>query len=362
MKKALVVFLLLALVGGGLFAQEGLTFSGLVDVGVGMIKLDGVDDATVGLINHDQGWADGTFAHFTATYNHPDGKSGFQVRLQTLASPGNWASGFQFRRAHAWISGLDGMIKLVGGRIAPNEVAGVDYVNGANFFNSYGLITYLYPLPDMLTIGVGLRTPQALDEGKIFDDVGIWAGLLVNLDMLDASAQLRTQKDDTRAAFSVAVKGLPVDVDAAFEAYRIDDFSNVGIMDIYGHVGFELVGLGLDVSGRFSKSNEYDDPFYIAGLEANYPIGNIVPSLFLAYAQGGAYEYAGLQTWNSYWGETYNKDQTFVSVTPAIQLRVASNKYVKLGAVINKDLGDVAATGGKDGMNLGAFANLRVTW
>jgi hypothetical protein len=368
MKKALVVFLLLALVGGSLFAQEGLTFAGAIDAGVGMYKMQDVDDIAVGMVAP---WVavDGLFARFYADYTAPGGNAGFRMQIRSLGSPTGFPNSVDFRRAIAWVSGLDGMIKFVGGKIDTAEIASVGGYNGVSLFSTdYGVITYLYPL-DILRIGVGLKTPFALTDGKTMDDPFFWGGLRLAMpDLFLAAATFRTRKEQTDATVSLATNGLPIYVGAALELYRLDDFSDSGRMEVYADASFDVAGLSLDLNVRFVNASAQDDPYYSGVLTGAYPIGNIVPKLNIGYGQGGEYAMdAGFNAIESVlYGRpsVHNPDQSFISIAPEVQLRVASNRYVTLGAVVNKDLGDVNAIGGeaKQGMNFGAFASVRVSF
>jgi hypothetical protein len=357
MKKVLVVFLILA-AAGGLFAQ--VTVSGGVSGGVGILKVG--DDTHWGITDHAAAF-DGLRGQVNFSYTNDDKNAGAYVRLRARATSGS-SPNTQLTLAYGWLSGLDGMLKVAAGKVPNSEITGVDGYWDGSLFGSTGLYTIINPLPDLLKFGVGASPDFVFSDKKTFDDVTLWGGVGLDLAVLSASAQISHKKKDTNAALSVGILGLPVDLGAAAVFNRLDDFSNVGEIEGYLNVG---AGIGdIEVGGALfaTKSNEHVDLFLGVDAWASITIGNIVPALSLAFVKGGEVGEGGYAGLCYYTGDpTYDPDQMYLSIEPSVQFQIASNKYFQIGALINKDLGNVIATGGKDkGMNFGAFASVRVNF
>ena len=359
MKRILILLLLLA-VAGGLFAQ---TFAGQVNAGVGMLKLADADDPTFGVIAHDN-WVDGLRAQLDARYTNDDGNVGFNARIRAMTVPDSFGSNFQFRYAFGWLTGLDGLLKAQGGRIQTTDINGVDELWGDTIFDSYGVIGYVSPI-DIFKLGLGVKSDVGLLEGKTWDDkaASIWAGLSLELpDVADATLQLQATKEYAQAALSFAVSALPVAIDGALIVDNLNDFGNTGVMDVYAHAGYDISNIGLNLAGSFSKSSAADDPFFAVGAWATLGFGNIVPRLDVVFATGGEYDYSGLNAMNGYYSDgSYNKNMSWLAVSPAVQLQARSNTWIEIGGLITQNLGDVVATGG-NGTSFGAFVDVKMSF
>ena len=73
--------------------------------------------------------------------------------------------------------------------------------------------------------------------------------------------------------------------------------------------------------------------------------------------------FGGLDPMLTFEGETFNKDQSYLCIAPAVKFKASSNSWFELGATINKDMGDAAAAGSSDqGMSFGAFAVVKMNF
>jgi hypothetical protein len=377
MKKALVCILVLV-VAGGLFAQQ-LSFSGLVNGGVGLFKAVGDDDPdpVYGLIAKNQE-GNGVRAQLNVIGTNADGNAGVDIRIRAVGggNGGSFRDDFQFRHAYGWVSFVDNMLRVQGGRMNGNDFNTLDPItDGATLFDSYGLLSYINPV-DTVKIGVGAYTPQRLGEGLPIDDVSGYVGLGVNLpNLLNFRAQLSSKKDDVKALASARIavlKDIPIEATARLTG--LSEFSDSGTMSFYERFGFNAISnLSLNLALAQSLSQADDtDMFFRGWFWLTYSLGNIVPRLDVNYITGGKFNTGvGLGVNASYndgyngGAYTYDKDQAYLTVSPSVQFRAAANTFVELGYLFGKDMSDndKAAIGAKNGgINHAAFADVRVSF
>jgi len=366
MKRVLVVFLLLVLAGGGLFAQTW-GWSGAFYSGLGMFKLDGQDDPAFGLYSPDLG-IDGMRAQLQANYTNADGNAGARLRLRAQGTPENWpnsqaANVLGFRAAFGWFTLADGFVKILGGRIQDYEFNMVDSIWGDTFYDSWGVQSYFYP-SDMVKFGVGVKTSARLTEGKIFDDghMAGWLGLGVGAGDFDLTAQLQAQKDNTRAFVSFAYSGLDIlSFDALARVYDLTNFGDSGAIGLNETVSLNLVeNLGLDITAyqEFSNAEADEKPLIAFNVDVYYAIGQICPGLSVDYAMGG--EHDGRIGWDT----TY-ADHSYLGVSPYLQVKVKGdyNAYIQLGYYLAKDMSnDTPSVGKKGGTNHAAYLSFVYTF
>jgi len=374
MKKAFVCILLLV-VAGGLFSQQ-FSFSGLVNGGLSLVKLDGEDDPVYGLIAKNQE-GNGVRAQFNIIGTNADENAGVDIRIRAVGGGSNtFRDDFQFRHAYGWVSFRNNILRVLGGRINGNDFNTLDQItDGATLYDSFGLLAYINPVKE-LKIGAGAYTPQRLGEGLGIDEVSGYAGLGVNLpDLLNLRAQLSGKKNDVKALVSarfLAVKNIPIEVTARLTG--LSEFGDAGTMSFYERVGFNAISnLSLNLAAAQSISQADDtDLFFRGWFWLTYDLGNIVPRLDVNYITGGKFTTgAGLGVNASYNTDyekgayTYDKDHAFLTVSPSVQFKVAANTFVELGYLFGKDMSgsDKAAIGNKNGgVNHAAFADLRVSF
>jgi len=374
MKKALVALLLLA-VAGGLFAQQ-LSFSGLVNAGFGWAKYDDQDDNAWGLIGRDQG-SNGYRAQINGNVTNDDKNAGLSFRFRVANA--NVRTQTEFRWAYGWISGLDGMVKVLGGYIQGSDFDALDTQGGqpGGFYDNAGLIVYVSPI-DMFKFGVGVASNgQSFSANKNVDNVEGWLGFGVSMpDLFDLNAQLKSKRDDANAMFSVSVGVLPdIGIKATAAFLDLTNFSDSGIMTFYEEVNLNIIeNLGLNVALSQSMNNaENTDMAFRGWVWLTYAMGNIVPRFDVNYIMGAKmYTNFGLNPIDTYqaqdfaWaGDCYDGDYSYLTVSPSVKLRVASNKFVELGYMFAMDMSqnDKVAVGGKNGgVNHAAFVDLRVSF
>ena len=358
MKKALVILILLAFVGGGLFAQT-VNIQGQFETGIGVLVLEAEDDPTFGL-HAPTSAANGVRTQLLFTYTNAEGNAGFLARFRGHPAP-TW------NRAYGWAKFMDGMVEARGGLwftdLGTYDFSGDEYAKT-------GVMALIRP-SDTITIGVGGYSGSNL-PGAAYDDggLGIWGGLGMNMPgLMGLRAQLAFEKDNIDALISANITALDAfPIIATAEFARLDDFADEGVLWTHVNVGLNIVeGLNLNLAGSFGMSMEDDsDPFIAGGAWMTFPMGNMVPGLHAYFVMGGEYSYTGyglsprLSTLY-HPNMSFNKDHMYVSVTPNVQFRVNNNCMFDVGAVVNFDMGDDAAAGG-DGLSFGAYAALRVNF
>ena len=159
MKKALVVLLILA-VAGGVFAQ--VTFSGYVRGGIAAYFTDNEAKDAQYFGNRDVAGGLGTRVHLNASWTHADGNAGLTLQLRGLSNSNNMESGTATGNAFyphlyfGWFKALDGMVKIIGGKIDDSEVWGTAGGNddGMGIGTGMGMNVSVYPI-DGLALRVG---------------------------------------------------------------------------------------------------------------------------------------------------------------------------------------------------------------
>lgn len=149
MKKAIVLLLALAVLGGAVFAQDA-TFAGYVSTG---LKIVNNDTGTKTNVYGDDWGADGTSAYLEGTISGE--KSGFDVVLF-----GNTDSGFAVDTAYGWISPFAGM-KIIGGNYYGGAFDGVDD-DSNDYFSSEGVFA-TYSISGF-TAGAGVNAAVKAQE------------------------------------------------------------------------------------------------------------------------------------------------------------------------------------------------------
>ena len=379
MKKALVILILLALVGGGLFAQT-LTVATNIEGGFAVVE-NGADEMSFSGVAPDFGWVNGAVARFQFDYVNAQGNAGYRLRFQTnAANAGAWNAGLLMHNAWGWIRLFDNMVEFRGGRIWEDQLSSNDpWGFGWSLpGHTYGVTSYIRPIGNLLTIGLG-----GYSNGE-----GIWEeaalrfllGFAVNFDMGNFRTQLFINdggrdgagvEDAMHAQVTLSltpVADIPVFVGARIN--NLNEFGDYGVMRFYAHVGFNgIQDLALGVGGAFGIASWDDaDPFMGFGAWMTFDLGVVMPRLDLYFVNGGEYRYAaGLNPAAEIIDDgsmTFWADQSYLNIRPALQFRVSPNNYFQIGGIFNIDLGDVSAVGrydGETGVTWGAFVTTRIS-
>jgi len=392
MKKALVVLMLLAFVGGGLFAQDRqptFTWDLNVEGGVGMVNRASDDEAIFGVMSPHTGVGGGR-AQFGLTWANANNDAGARFGFRSNFAGGvtnvrhptddNNPNNLQILWAWAWARPWE-QVEFRGGRGIDTRLDTFNpihpVVNLAGDAGHTGFTAYFLPNADV-TVGVGAISNQAVlrsDPSEPTwenDGMRLWGGLGLRFpDLVNIRAQIRFGEaaTDLMTSFRIlALDNMQINLSADF--LQLDDFSDSGIMHFLGHLNFTGVeDLDLNLYGRFSmsQSDAHDDPRMSFGARAQYSaFGAVAPELSVWYVSGATYNAWGHMVWHAgqNGASTYNADHAFLSIRPAVEFRATSNSRVLLGCVINLDMGDVpAAGGGPDGdVSFGVFAGVRTNF
>ena len=367
MKKALVILLTLA-VAGGLFAQT-LTWNGAFEGGFGMRTM-GDEDMIFGAVAPTN-WVSGVRAEIRANFVNADGNAGFRSWIRASGVGTGLNGNIHFRQGWAWVKPFGDILEFRGGRIHEDVLATQDPIFGFHSLTGvHGLVAYVRPM-DMFTIGLGGYSPVDIANGATWEDRGltIWGGVGVDVpSLLSARVQLNYSYDLVNLIAGVKVSALDaIPIDLVVRAMDVTDNNTGRRLDVYGFVGVNMIdNLGITLGGGFSNNTASDDPFMAFGGWFTYALGNIVPRLDLWYVSGGQYVYGyGFNATGSNidpGAVTYNKDQVYFSIRPAVQFRATAATWWELGAAINMDLGDATAVGlAKKGTSIGFFTAARIS-
>jgi len=355
--KRILIFLLLLAVAGGLFAQQ-LTWTGRVDAGLGMTKIDG-EDMGFGLWSNTLG-DEAIRAQLQAVYKNEEGTAGGTLRVRAYGDASNWSSSaFQIPAAWGWMTFADGFLKVLGGRISDSEFSSVDsWWGGTLYGTAWGLQSYFYPA-DVFQFGIGAKTgksPNGLSAGLTMDDMVGWVGVKTELDLFSASAQVSAQKDNIGAFISAGFYGIDsLDLDAYARFYNVSNFSDEGELEasLYlGYSGIDKLYCYVNFNPSIPMASDEDAilPF-AAGVE--YEVSDLLTaSLDVDYVFQGS-DYNGYFAWDG----TYNKDHSYVGFKPTLKFSASPRANVSLGYYLAKDLSKIEpeTIGKKGGMNHAAF-------
>jgi len=356
MKKALVVFLILA-VAGGLFAQ--VTFSGAVNTGIG-IGFDNQDDGASPLVNYirDRG-NNGIRAEINASYSGEGdyGKYGAQAKLAAQADRFSGGPGFEAANYNLWWQ-PNSLLKLHFGTDGGYDF-GLPGGLGENFIRDWhqGLKILVTP-GGGLSIGSQIFYGQNQDGRSSLDKLAYGIGVKYGLDILDivALAKLDTKADDSRPDtnglnFGAGVNlklipGLPIGLDVAGYNFLYSKTNYIGVGEkisynigalSLGLTAQEFFGLGDDLEAfiplLFQATLSYKASDVVSfGIEGRYVMGK-APN----YNYRNASEVAGLGDGIA---SVFVKDnkKAALGVSPSVTFKVGPE--IKLGYNLQMDMTD----------------------
>ena len=371
MKKALVVFILLAFAGSGLFAQT-FTWNGFIDGGIAAMNLGAEEEWTFGVVSPHQA-GNGSRARLNWAFTNAQANAGFFVRVQAQGASGNFAENpMELHRAYGWVKLFNDMVELRGGRIWDDfmwadEPFGWGY---STWGTAFGINAHVRPT-DMITIALGARSANRLGDFADFESgaLGLWGGIGFDL---PGTAIVRASMlhDDTQTnamAYARITAVADFRFDLVFNVNRLDEFGDLGLMHGMLFAQFSgLPGIGLGLVGQFAQSNVEgdDDLFMNFGGWVDYTINDIQLAVHLGYTSGGTYNY-GLSLWSGatfFNGFEFDSDYSFFTVRPNIQIRATNAAVWNTGVVVNMELGDFGAAGGTsdDKLSFGVYSAVRI--
>ncbi|MCL2231945.1 MAG: hypothetical protein FWB99_02595 [Treponema sp.] len=408
MKKVLIGLLVLAVAGGGVFAQEW-QFNGEIRTGLGMFFFEDDDDPRLGIVTDDP---NSNRADLRARVNNADNTAGIDIlfRAETRQDAAN--PNVSSPHAFGWMNFMDNMLTLQGGRI--DDAAGFnsfDRMAGARMGEGTGMRLLARPM-DGLTLNLGVyadanhnlmwfgheaapngrgqaRTVFAIryEEPDLFRVVvgartaneahgpaaGFYGWVAAGAGATDGNVAVRPDGRASAAYLSFEYLGLSGDgmhIAASAFFLNLEEFGDEGYMFFYGSFGHNALVDGMDLTAGvglgLGQSDARDDMYLWIWGSVSYQLSDtIVPRLDLHYVSGGAS--SGQQGTMHHrnvarGGATFNSDHSFVRIQPSVQFRVQANTFVELGCVFHIDIGDNATWGNGNGTNIAAYALMRVSF
>ena len=329
MKKALIVLLILA-VAGGLFAQ-GWTFSGYMNGGLG-IQFDSKHDPTTYVSSSNAQVGDGGRLHFISNYVNPNKNAGIYLRLRAdgkaTGGSNNGSSIFSpgVNSAFAWVTALDGMIWVAGGKFdnaggPQGNFTTMDRMYAYTHGEGTGIYTIVKPI-DVLEVGVaGFRGNNAsmykntMVLGNVAvtvpNTVKILAGMRNRSGIVASSNSVWTGKNTTvsgdernnrsAAWLSGSYLGMK-ELHAAvtmrmFNYEKFNDYGYMEFMETFGWTGIENLNLNFGAretlfAGKKAKAGvTKSDMALWLWFWASYALndGAIVPRLDVNYVSGASW-------------------------------------------------------------------------
>ena len=349
MKKALIVLLLLAFVAGGLFAQEGLSFSGRVMAGLGMWKV-GDNDAGWGVMTP-SGTTRGIRWNFIASYENADGNKGFYTYFRSRGAPNSNrkfqdASGtgsFEVLYAEGWFTAFDGLLKIQGGKMTDSPFGYGDWWGEDDPSDTaFGLMATINAT-DSIKIGVGSKSSYGIDQMEKFEDsFGGFFGVRAGFGPVDARAYFDYAKDYITVHAAATIEAGDFEVGLPVYVWDLGNFSDSGELQFLPYVSFSgIENVGIDLFGMVGIDGAGGDPAFGAMLGVQYSFGNIIPRLAIAYMSGATYCGPAYGLRECIWDfNSYDKGDSYLLIRPQLRCRTSSSSYVDFAFVVAPMLGD----------------------
>ena len=387
MKKIVVALVVLALAGGGAFAQ-GWTFSGLVDVGLSMTIADDWDDPRIDNLSSDMTNA-AARTQLRSVFVSEDRTRGVDFLLRHDGWVGG-AGATSFAHAFGWVSLFDGLLTAYGGRVDVGYFNALDLMSaGINSGFGPGLLFVVDPM-DNLRLGFGgyatggqWFNTYSHDAADNPHALGVFSMSFAQPDTFRLRFSLRNASQVAAAGGSNSAQAY---VSFAFDALddmtiavtghflQLEDFGDAGEMRFHFtalHTGL-MDGLNLTLGATVGLSNDdaHDDMHLWFWAWVDYAVNDVVvPRLHIHYVMGGtmgANPVAG--SGNNFHvasfrdNATFNSDHSLFQLRPSVQLRVAPASFLEVGGLIHMNLGDLPTWHSADNMDMALYALVRVAF
>lgn len=316
MKKAIVLLLALAVLGGAVFAQE-LKFSGYLDTGIAYFD-DGVADPTFGLWGDDSGTT--TRFNLQAAYTNENVGATARLRMQNVDT-GSPATGTDhskvfINRAFVWATMLDGNVKAVAGKLGDYTWSSFGNDIG-NFDTLTGLQLMVMPI-EGLNFGFFLpadSTPALVEDA--FGDIAFGASYSVEgIGDFRAGYDMSPVADSAMAYFSAsisAVENLGIIVDAQLSAIGDDVNGETYFFEEIDYT-MDALNVGVDLEQTLYADSAVD-MMLTFGPYVSYDLGTFVPGFVFTYSMQG--------------------DLSGMYLNPYVKYNVGTGAVIELGGKIN---------------------------
>ncbi|PKL24226.1 MAG: hypothetical protein CVV47_10785 [Spirochaetae bacterium HGW-Spirochaetae-3] len=330
MKKAIVLLLALAVLGGAVFAQDAaIAFSGYIDTGIAVFT-EGSADPTLGLWGDDSGKT----SRFNLQAAYTNGNYGATARLRAQGDFTEDYPVFFVNRAYVWGEMFDGMVKTVAGRLgdytwstAANDIG--------NFDTMTGFMLQIKPI-EGLNFGVMLPATSDATARPLLKDAlaDLNFGAAYDVDGIGgfrAGVDLSPVADSTMAYFGAEITA--VENFVFYLDYQATDLGNdvTGSHYLFQEVDYTMdaLNVGIDLEQQFWAYT--DAPIYLSfGPYASYSMDKFV--------LGAAFTYM-METEDAA-GDTFSG----IYINPYAKYLLAAKATIELGAKINTGDIDGAAS------------------
>jgi len=291
MKKAIVLLLVLAVLGGAVFAEDAaLAISGYVSTG---IKVVSNADATTYQIYSDDWASNATTGYIDVSYTGET--AGFDV---TVAASSN-GDGVVLDTGYGWISPVAGL-KLIAGNTYGSTFDGVDDISADKFSYKEGVFA-TYAISGF-TAGVGVNVPNASateDPNYLFGAAYMLDGMFKarfsaqtaasDIDAMAASVSVLAVPNLTLTAgyLSTAIAADAVNVIDATVGYKVNDSLSAQVV-FYDYLTAEYMKIAPRVTYMVTPALKVYGQVgvYTEGADAETAYATIKPRAYMAYTAG----------------------------------------------------------------------------
>lgn len=342
MKKVLLGLLILAVAAGGAFAQ-GWTFNGMANGGIGIFISDADNvDPTMGSVSDSQL----INAYLQGKYVNEDGTAGLTFRIRQRDS-------LDVNQAFGWVSFMDGIIHLTGGKISDSRFAALDGIWGDDMGEGNGLLTVLAPVDGFL---LGFGAYAGASDALPGEDLGaakLTFGAAYSMpDMFKLAAGFNTQNgtdpNPSAAYLSFAYLGLEgMEIAVTGRFVDLNNFSDDGEIKAYltfDYSAIENLSASFGVQFAMGQNDLAEDIALAVNAGVGYEvIDGVTPGLNLLFGMGGVYDsslnYVPFDAGS--FAPAYNGDAMFVRLNPYVNFAVQRASF-ELGANVHVELGEEA--------------------
>jgi hypothetical protein len=369
MKKGLLLFALVMILAGGLFAQT-FTWSGVFNSGLGLVSGGGDEDPYISAYGVDAG-VNGYRFRLNGGFVNADGTAGVNFRIQSqnrlnpissLTLPSGEAIAdnggiFSLPYAYGYITLLNETLTLKGGMVDDGTWATGGFL-ADDVGEGLGILARLSPIKGLdLGLGAYLLTPNSggsnnslpvpdlsaigLNPGDLKYTVGLGYTLpdvfKAVLSYRSKNKTLNGQSGKLMASLSLpALKPLTLILDAGLD--NLDAFGDKGLVEIHENIAYPLGDLTLGFNaGEYIRNTADSDLAIRLNPYVSYALGSMVPRLEVVYFIAGsssfpAYSYAAF-------GANYQDDRSLLSIRPSVKIKIDGNTTLELGDLIAIDRG-----------------------
>jgi hypothetical protein len=367
MKKVLMMFLVLAALGGSLFAQD-FKWSGVFNSGLGFLSSDRKDvdpDPYITAAGVDS-QTNGYRLRLNGAYANAEGSAGVKVRLSSQTNLSNAVISLPY--AYGYVKPLGSILTITGGLVDDGTFATGGTGVGDDVGEGLGALAVISPITGLnLGLGAYVLSPAsgsgnyAPADGWDFRTIKVEPGNAkytlgfgyTMKDVFKLTLAFRT-RNETGANSSRLIIGADISALSPLvfileaDLDNLDAYEDKGTIGIHETVSYPIGDLTLGLNaGQYLRNTEGSDLALRVNPYVSYALGSVVPRLDLLYFMAGASSMSGAAAAPAYHyyaqGPKYDSDYSLISIRPSVKISIDSKAKIEIGDLITLDSGPKAS-------------------